>query len=268
MAFVKNYDEFLLESELKNYLALSIEESSLASSISNLKSWVTRIENSSQAMHVINMLKDALPGKSFSYKKTILQSIIPIILGIGVINAPAIKDAFKQGDSETSAIVHDIAHEKTPEVNIFDTYKKHAEAYLKNEYPKSPITADMLTASAKKTYDSTGVIVPLDLALAQGELESQLGTDRKHRNPRTNPFSVGEYDNRTAMRFQNTAQGVQAYYDLMAKDYLKYKSKGQLINNFVNGKGMRYASDPRYETKLHNKVKYVNNLIKNLTSRT
>lgn len=130
--------------------------------------------------------------------------------------------------------------------STFKMYEKRADIYLKKV--KTPIKPAMLSLAAYNVYDSLGILVPLELVLAQATLESSLGT--KGRSPINNPFNVGEYDTKTVLWFDNTFDGVQAYYFLIAKNYLKCKSLNTLLKNFTNCNGRRYATKISYETEL------------------
>jgi hypothetical protein len=137
--------------------------------------------------------------------------------------------------------------------STFKVYEKRADVYLKKF--KTPIKPEMLSLAAYNVYDSLGILVPLELVLAQATLESSLGT--KGRSPANNPFNVGEYNSRTVLLFKNTFDGVQAYYFLIAKKYLKCKSLNTLLNNFTNCNGKRYASSLNYEIELKNIIKKI-----------
>jgi hypothetical protein len=134
--------------------------------------------------------------------------------------------------------------------STFRMYEKRAEIYLKKI--KTPIKPAMLSLAAYNVYDSLGILVPLELALAQATLESSLGT--KGRSPINNPFNVGEYDSGTVLWFDNTFDGIQAYYFLVAKNYLRCKSLNTLLKNFTNCNGRRYASKDTYEINLKNTI--------------
>lgn len=147
---------------------------------------------------------------------------------------------------------------------FFQTYAREADLYLQR-FPGTPLNGQMLANSARRSYEKYNVIVPLELALAQAQIETGMG--RKGRNPETNPFNVAEYDTKTAKRFARIEDGVQAYYDLIARDYLTGKSLESLFSNFVNVNGRRYASSPTYEKTIHQQYKFIrrwldNNLFK------
>lgn len=132
---------------------------------------------------------------------------------------------------------------------IFNDYHDKAELYLSQEqFYGTPIKADMLSLAARNAYDSTGILLPLELALSQAQWESGMGMTG--RSPEKNPYNVGEWDNGTVKYFETTFDGIQAYYYLMCNDYLKCKSLNELFINFTNCGGFRYASTPTYERKI------------------
>lgn len=149
------------------------------------------------------------------------------------------------------AIVYDLPKDATVEYldSLFNDYEKRANIYLaQKRFNKSPIKGFMLSTCAKDAYLSTGIFLPVELALAQAQLESEMGT--KGRSPDTNPFNIGEYDNETVMVFNNTYDGVRAYYKYMTRNYLRCRPIDILLKNFTNCGGYRYASSSDYEKKV------------------
>ena len=66
-----------------------------------------------------------------------------------------------------------------------------------------------------------------------------------------NPYNVGNVDNGMNVTRSDVQSGINAYYDLIAGTYLSGgKSPSELIQNFVNQRGERYASSNEYETNL------------------
>jgi len=143
--------------------------------------------------------------------------------------------------------------------HVWDSYEYWAQEYLSRPpFEGTPVTGKMLRSAAEKIYKQYGVFVPIDLVLAQGQGETRFGTDASGRpNYKTNPFNVGETDAGTTKVFPDTAAGVDAYYDLMARRYLPGKTKEDLLTSFVNDKGQRYATDPDYEKKLGAQVNFI-----------
>lgn len=146
------------------------------------------------------------------------------------------------------------------DVPDWNSYAGKAQQYLSRPvFQGTPLTGKTLASSAKKAYEKTGRIVPLELALSQAQFETSMA--RKGRNPKTNPFNVGEYDKGTKIRFKTLQEGVDRYYDLIANDYLPDNNYEKLLNNFVNKRGLRYASDPLYEKKLRGQVNTIRSFL-------
>lgn len=145
--------------------------------------------------------------------------------------------------------------------SVFAEYERDADKYLsQKQFKSTPIKGHMLRLAAHNAFDSTGIILPVGLALAQAQLESYMGT--KGRSPEKNPYNVGEYDNRTVKYFETTFDGVQAYYYLMCRNYLRCKTMNHLFKNFTNCSGNRYASSKGYEKAVSSQynviTKYIN----------
>tara|TARA_R110000803_G_scaffold112660_2_gene181008 strand:- start:410 stop:1042 length:633 start_codon:yes stop_codon:yes gene_type:complete len=141
---------------------------------------------------------------------------------------------------------------------VFKKYEKDAQLYLDREHFKgTPLSGKLLRECAKKTYDSTGIIVPLELALSQAQWESGMGL--KGRSPKNNPYNIGEWNTLgiTTMTFSSTKHGVQSYYNLIAKKYLKERSVKELFKDFIDLNGHRYASSKLYEKDISKQYYYI-----------
>ena len=76
-----------------------------------------------------------------------------------------------------------------------------------------------------------------------------------------NPFNVGNTDNGQNSQYNDVQTSINAYYDLIARYYLgKGKTASDLISNFVNGNGSRYATDANYEKKLNDAAAEANRI--------
>jgi hypothetical protein len=114
----------------------------------------------------------------------------------------------------------------------------------------------MMARGAKGAFDKYKKYVAPELALSQLLLEGGIKNGNTNSRPiRTkNPFNVGNVDTGENIFHNDVQIGINAYYDLIAKNYLgKGRSAKDLLNNFVNKSGNRYATAPNYE-KILNKL--------------
>ena len=108
--------------------------------------------------------------------------------------------------------------------------------------------------------------VDIRFVLAQGQIESHFAT--KGTASRTlSIFNVGAYDGHSASRqrrngfgFSDPNESIEPYLRLITTEYMvNGKTESDLMKNYVNGLGMRYASNPRYESMLRSVYKRISN---------
>jgi uncharacterized FlgJ-related protein len=139
----------------------------------------------------------------------------------------------------------------------YDIYLNKANIILK-EY-KTEMSGKMMADAWIKTKEKFGVDVPIHLSLAQAKMESKYCTSSLAKS-KNNPYSLK--GTKTYKTYTSLEEGVIAYYELMAKNYLRCKSIDQLLNNFVNCNGYRYAESTIYESNLKKEIKIIENKIK------
>jgi len=148
-----------------------------------------------------------------------------------------------------------------------ELYAKACQAVINRRSPNPlKISGDMMADAAAAVWNSTGKYVPPELALAQLVIEGGIQNSNKNSRPikYKNPYNIGNVDSGENRGFQNPEDAIKAYYKLVATDYLLNKSPGDLISNFVNAAGNRYASATSYESLLQSIVSKSHKVIQNI----
>lgn len=150
----------------------------------------------------------------------------------------------------------------------YNTYAKISQKFIDLHQPNPlGITGEMMATGAKGAFEKYQKYVPPELALSQLLLEGGIGNkDTNSRPIRTkNPFNVGNTDNGQNISHINVQEGINVYYNLIAKSYLgSGKTATDLVKNFVNHSGNRYAS-ANYESQLNKLIPKVNAISNSIT---
>jgi peptidoglycan hydrolase-like protein with peptidoglycan-binding domain len=149
----------------------------------------------------------------------------------------------------------------------FEKYAKICDLFIKTREPNPlGITGRMLTDGAKMAFTRHHKYVPPELALGQLATEGGIGNSNPQSTPivTKNPFDVANTE--TSSKYFSTVQdGINAYYDLIARKYLgNGKTSNDLIYNFVNKDNQRYAGSQTYENVVASVAKRVNKIARSL----
>lgn len=136
----------------------------------------------------------------------------------------------------------------------YQAYSEICQKFIDQNQPNPlGITGEMMAKGARGAYEKYQRYVPPELALAQLVLEGGIRNGKMDSRPiRTkNPFNVGNTDSGSNVSHNDVQSGIDTYYNLVASNYLgKGKTAKDLISNFVNQNGNRYASSMGYEKLL------------------
>jgi hypothetical protein len=150
----------------------------------------------------------------------------------------------------------------------YKMYTRICDIFIKLRNPNLlNITGDMMASSAKRTFEKRNKYIPPELALGQLAAEGGIGNPDSNVLPikTKNPFNVGNTDDGATVNHSSVQSGIDAYYDLIARDYIgKGKTAQDLIYNFVNHNNLRYAGAPNYEKVVASIAKQVNKIAKSL----
>lgn len=140
-----------------------------------------------------------------------------------------------------------------------EAYKKICDSFINQRAPGSPVTGQMLANGATKAFQRYKKYVPAELALAQITLEGGLDAAPNSKPMRTkNPFNVGNTTDGKVKGFASFQDGVDAYYDLIARKYLvNGRTAKDLVAGFTNDEGKSYADSAKYESSLRGLIKTI-----------
>lgn len=151
--------------------------------------------------------------------------------------------------------------------NGFKEYVKICDKFLSIRQPNPlGITGTMLADGAKMAFQKYHKYVPPELALAQLTAEGGIGDSNTNNEPvRTkNPFDVANTET-SSKSYSRVEDGINAYYNLIARDYLGQGRTAQdLVHKFVNKSDQRYATTLSYENMISSIAKQVNRISKSM----
>ena len=147
-------------------------------------------------------------------------------------------------------------------------YAKLCDAFINKRQPNLlHIDGNMMAKAAQKAFMKYHKYVPPELALAQLAVEGGIGNPDPNSRPikTNNPYNVGNVDDGSNVYKSTVENGIQTYYDLIARSYLGHgKTASDLLDEFTNKNNQRYAGSLTYEKVVNSVAKQVNKLSRDL----
>lgn len=182
---------------------------------------------------------------------------LSVIFGV-IITITAVSNKKYETELHERAIQQEQLQIKLNSVKI--SIVDEIESYLYTVAPTNKINAEVFFNLCDR-YN-----VDVRFVLAQGQVESHFAT--KGTASKTNSiFNVGAYDGHSAKRqmrngfgYKDPNDSIEPYLILLTNNYLiGGKTINDLMCNYVNHLGMRYASNKRYERMIRNVYNRINN---------
>ena len=197
-------------------------------------------------------------------QNTIVGFITCMILGFIVLGGTKlVVNAMDIEPNTVTESIVDSADDNTEQyLNEFndarDALAIEVHNYISTIAPKAEIDSYILIDLCTK-YN-----IDVAFVMAQGQIESHYATAGTAKRTKS-IFNVGAYDGHSAARqcrngfgYDNPNDSIEPYLILLTNYYLvNGKTINDLMNNYVNHLGMRYASNRKYESQLksvYNKI--------------
>lgn len=202
-------------------------------------------------------------------KNTIVGFVTFMIIGMVLLGgAKTAVNACISNTSKDIVIPTEPNYEDQEEIEFYNNLNKFEAArnvlaveiheYITSVAPRAEVDPYVLIDLCTE-YD-----IDVAFVLAQGQIESHYATTGTARRTKS-IFNVGAYDGHSAEKqrrngfgFDDPNDSIEPYLILLTNDYLvDGKTIDDLMTNYVNYLGMRYASNRKYESQLrsvYNKI--------------
>lgn len=203
-----------------------------------------------------NMVAD---NKTLKVYNIIYMVFILVLVGIGVFFSRVDNHILQEPEDYVIEVYSNKMQDNyiRSRANLIDSIDK----YIITVAPSSTLNGSKILEVCDGTY------IDIKFVLAQGQLESHFGT--KGLASRTNSvFNVWAWDGvpeshiNDKGKYKHPDFSVEPYINLLKTSYLvDGKTEMDLLDNFVNCRGERYASNPNYEKQLLDIYSKVNSVV-------
>ena len=182
--------------------------------------------------------------------------LLLVTAGFTLWNTKTIKSNYKSKYEEYSYVYDCVREAELKYHEVKSVLCDEVQNYITSVAPSSNLRGYAIVEECVH-YD-----VDICFVLAQAELESHFAT-KGIGGKLNNVFNVGVYDDHSyseiakKYKYDYPNQSIRPYLKLLTESYLVNKTEDELLYDFVNIQGNRYASDPNYERKLKEKIGYI-----------
>lgn len=205
--------------------------------------------------------------KHFFMKKH-LNSVVMVLMAVGIIFSiimtsvamTKVNDLEKHHVEDGKEYSYVIDCMRNAEINYHGyemTYRDAVQNYIDSVAPSSNLQAYAVIEQCRK-YNVDVVFV-----LVQAEIESHFGT-KGIGAKLNNVFNVGVFDGLSSSevnekyKYEYPNNSIEPYLQLLTKRYLvEGRIEADLMDNYVDVNGNRYASNPNYEIMFKAKYDYI-----------
>lgn len=190
---------------------------------------------------------------------TMISIILIVVTTISIMNCFSINKLNKHHDIKYPEYSYAYDCVKEAQLKYYETKSllcDEVQKYITEIAPTSNLRGYAIVEECERFS------VDIKFVLAQGELESHFATKgiggKLH-----NVFNVGVFDNYTdsevadKYKYDYPNQSIRPYLKLITTRYLVNKLEEDLMDNYVDIDGNRYASDVNYERKLKERHTYI-----------
>lgn len=190
---------------------------------------------------------------------TIISIVLVIVTTISIMNWFSISKLSKHHKIEYPEYSYAYDCIREVELKYHETKAllcTEVQKYIDSVAPESNLRGYAVVEECEKFN------IDIKFVLAQGEIESHFATKgiggKLH-----NVFNIGVFDGLSTESINSTYkynypnQSIRPYLKLLTERYLVNKLEEDLMINYVDIDGNRYASDPNYESKLKDKHTFI-----------
>lgn len=193
----------------------------------------------------------SIKNNSLPSASNLIMFVVLLFVGFLITSSMTMSHASNNKSSSIESINNaiDVEMMNIIKMNIIDEMDK----YVDNVAPGSELNNGILFELCDK-YNVDVIFV-----LAQGQVESHFATKGTAKKTKS-IFNVGAYDGHSATKqrrngfgYNNANDSIEPYLKLLTNNYLvDGKTETDMMINYVNNIGQRYASNPKYEKMLRN----------------